>query len=166
MIIGALIVGVLAWRIYDQYHKKSESATGTGTAAILGAVDPTLDQADPKQPIHRVLVPEDPAKYGMVVVPSHGDTPKTTEEWESFIRKSIEENHVLQSPEAKDNLDKVKVSQKEFDEDMTKLNTSIRKYEAMVNANPTDNEAKQRLNRLYKLKAVGNILKDNVINPS
>ena len=122
----------------------------------------TNTESAPVVEAKRVLVPDDPAKYGMVVVPPD-QHPQTAQDWEKIMRTGIEKNHVLDTPEAKRSLEQAKVSPEEFEKNMEHLDAGIARYEARLQEDPFDDELKQHLKVLYQVKAAANIMKDKVV---
>jgi len=112
----------------------------------------------------RELVPEDPAKYGMVVI-APGAEPKNQEEWDQFMQKAIVEQKILETPEAQKMLAETKIPEEQYHQTITKVDAEIVKFEKMAGEHPFDSETKKRLQVLYQLKSLSRLLEKKVTQP-
>ena len=112
----------------------------------------------------RKLVPEDPAKYGMVVI-APGAEPKNQEEWDRFMQKAIVEQKILETPEAQKMLAETKMPQEQYRQTMDKVDADIAKFEKMAGESPFDPDTKKRLQVLYQLRSLSKLLEKKVTQP-
>ncbi len=110
------------------------------------------------------LTPEDPAKYGMVVNDA-GTTPRTAEGWENQLRETFEKHKTLDSADAKKALEVAKTSETDYQKQMKDLDSHIELFQQKLTADPLDKDAEHQLQMLYQLKAVGKILREEVVTP-
>lgn len=107
------------------------------------------------------LVPEDPAKYGIVSV-KESDLPTRAYQWDSYMKDILEESRILETPEGKTAMDKAKTTPEEFQNTMQRVDQQIVKFETQRKINPGDPEAEEQLKTLYKIKALGKVLQEKV----
>ena len=123
--------------------------------------DPAKETAPVPQEKSRRIKPEDPAKYGMVVLSTH-DSPATLNQWEAKLSALFEENRVLESKEAREALAQIKVDAREHAKQMQQLDKAIQDNEQKFKDNPLDTKTEEQLQNLYRVKAVGKILSGRV----
>lgn len=162
-IVAAIVFGLIAISTYFLQPPSPIPPEALKTPIVTPIVEKKVEESASSLVPMNHLVPEDPAKYGMVVVPSGLQAPKTVEDWEKVIRQGVEKNSTLDTPEAKDNLDHVKLTRQEYQEKQAKLDVSISKVQKALNDDPLNEDIKKRLERLYQIKAIGNILESKVV---
>ncbi len=156
----SVLVALLGFRLLS-LRPAPPAIVPVEAGAQIQAVDDGSPAAEAATP--RVLVPEDPAKYGMVVIPPNAPQPQSEIEWERYIRSGIEQNKVLDTPQAKEVLDQAKMDREKFQKNVSKVDEHIAKLEKEKEGKPFDDAINKRLNTLYKLKAASNILAEKVI---
>ena len=160
-----IVLAVLAALIVLRLWSGHSVVVQTAPSDAAGGPSQTGKESGAAAPVaKRVLVPDDPAKYGMVVVPAD-QHPQTAQDWEKIIRAGIAQNKVLDTPEARGTLEQVKTKPEEFEKNSKQLDTDIAKYEKELQEHPFDDTVKGHLDTLYKLRAVANILRDKVVSP-
>jgi len=111
-----------------------------------------------KKPLHK-LVPEDPAKYGIVSIQSRSFVGKFQFFWDERMERLIEKTGVFSTREGKKMLKEIKDMGGDFNKKIESINNNIASLEKEYDENPSDKKIQRRLNSLYKLKAFGEILK-------
>ena len=91
------------------------------------------------------------------------DLPKHEEGWKKYVEKIIEESKILETPQGQAALEKMKIENTEFQGKMQRVEEQIKFFEEQKMAKPLDEQMDKRLETLYKLKALGNILQNKVI---
>ncbi|MCA9400912.1 MAG: hypothetical protein KC713_04755 [Candidatus Omnitrophica bacterium] len=148
--------GIDQQRISSQSEKSQDMAKETSP-------EPNIQKK------RRSLTPSNPEDFGMVVT-SQTSAPRSKEQWELMVRKMFEDNKVFESDQAKEHLKLMETDQTQYQENMQKLDEHIQLYEDQLANDPLNEKAEQQLHELYKLRAVGAILKEkvtkmNTINP-
>ena len=160
-IVLIIVLGLLTARLWSLRFTSKDMASSS--APVKATQAQTEDKSAPDAaPAGRELVPDDPAKYGMVVVPESTE-PQSAEEWEKYIRSGIEQNKVLDTPQAKSNLAQAAIKREDFEKHMAKVDADIDKIEKELQEKPFDMELKRRLKTLYQLKAVDKVIEEKVI---
>jgi len=111
------------------------------------------------------LVPDDPAKYG-IISQSKDEVPRTQVGWDLFMEKAITKSKVLEDENANPALEKMKKTSEEFQTREQEVTKQISLFEKRLEANPSDEEAQERLQTLYMLRSLGKTLKDKVVAPA
>jgi len=110
------------------------------------------------------LVPDDPAKYG-IISQSKGEIPRTQLEWDMFMDKAIVKSKILEDENAKPAIEKMTKTPADFQKREEEVENNIARFEQKLKENPDDEDALQRLQTLYMLKSLGKTLKDKVVTP-
>lgn len=110
------------------------------------------------------LVPADPKKYGMVVVPSV-NLPNNQEHADVFMKNVIKESGILEKKEVIERIREEKISPAEFEQKSKLLDEKISAYEAKKAQSPLDEDEQGRLQQLYLLKSFQNAFKDTAVTP-
>jgi malonyl CoA-acyl carrier protein transacylase len=106
--------------------------------------------------------PDDPSKFGIVVI-SPVEKPSSQEGWDQLMQKTMEDNHVLKTVEAKEAIQKMQMNPAQYQETMTRLDNEIQKVAEMRTKTPEDPLVQKRLQVLYQMKAMSKELEKNGI---
>jgi len=109
----------------------------------------------------RELIPVDPADYGIVAIPK-AKLPRSQIEWEVQMSHLLEDSKILEKEEGKEAIRKMETSAQKFADTDAKVDKEIATLEEQFQDEPFNAGLENRLQTLYKLKAVGNIMKDHV----
>ena len=110
--------------------------------------------------VQNKIVPEDPAKYGIVSV-EEADMPRNEQQWESFVRNNLKES--ISTPEAQKVMQKNTISREEYTKRMKTMNEQIAKLETEQKINPLDDSIKEQLKNLYMVKATATVLESKMV---
>ncbi len=159
-----IILAVLAgFMVMSFWGGKTPSQGEPADHAMTGKQFQTETAHVPVVP-KRKLVPEDPAKYGMVVIAPNAE-PKNQEEWDQFMQKTIVGQKILETPEAQKMLAETKMPEEQYHQTIAKVDGDIAKFEKMATDSPSDPETKKRLQVLYQLKSLSKLLEKKVTQP-
>jgi hypothetical protein len=153
-----VIAGILAFFmvlniiIYFYAGKTEEGSSPVPRA--LQAVPKQEADAGPKMPVRE---PDDPAKFGIVLV-DHVEKPVNQEQWDVFVEKVLDKSGVLDTEQAKEAVDKMKMNPDQFQKTMKRLDEEIAKIEQAARSDSTDPLLKRRLNILYQMKSISRVL--------
>ncbi len=122
------------------------------------------------------LFPSNPSRFGIISLDSK-NTPRTKEEWESLVQKILNDSNFAEeipSPitlkESRSNpfaLNKIKTSQKNFNDLILRLNGRIEYFENMPYNEALDkSHIEMQLHNLYILKALANFMENKIIDQS
>ncbi len=107
------------------------------------------------------LVPADPADYGIVAIPQ-AKLPRSQIEWEVQMSHLLEDSGILERDEGKEAVGKMQTSPQKFADTESKIDKEIAAMEDRFQDEPFNAKLENRLQTLYKLKAIGNIMKKRV----
>ncbi len=112
------------------------------------------------------VLPEDPAKYGIVTIDKN-EAPTTQVEWNLYMKKVFKDSGILEKESSKPSIEKMKTTPERFQEDMSRLDKRIELFEKNEHEFPIDEERSQKqLQSMYLLKSVGEILRNKVVDPN
>lgn len=108
------------------------------------------------------IVPEDPAKYGIITIDRFYE-PSTQSEWDAHMKKVVRDSGVFKSQEGELAIKHMQMKRDKFEDTMERVDKQIVDFEEESRKNPKNENAKRRLNTLYKLKALGKILEQDLV---
>lgn len=138
--------------IAQSQHKRSSSAKAQS------------DETTRQKKKARELVVSDPAKYGIVVRPKASE-PRTQLEWDVYIEQSIKERGLLDDKKANEAYREVAKTEEEYKARMEEVDKRIKMFEERKSLDPSDEQAERRLQKLYRLKAIGKALEEKLVKP-
>jgi len=106
--------------------------------------------------------PANPADFGIEVLRSE-NRPRSLDQWEGYYRNILEKNKVLEHENAEKAFELTYTDEEDYDEKMKVLDEQIKAQEKIRDDNPLDSKAGKKLQKLYKLKAIGRIIKNRVV---
>jgi hypothetical protein len=126
----------------------------TPVPQALEAVPKQEADAQPGLPARQ---PDDPAKFGIVVVDSV-EKPANQEQWDAFVDKVLDKSGAMDTAEAKEAVDKMKMNPTQFQKTMQRLDGEIAKIEEASRNDSTDPLLKRRREVLYQMKSMSRVL--------
>ncbi len=123
------------------------------------APNPTIASKPKKK---EKIIPDDPVKYG-ASVRSKADSPHTKLQWEVYMKNYIDDIGLLENERAREALEYVKQTPEELEEKMKKLDRSISEIEKAIREDPSNNRMREKLQKLYRLRAISVVLQKEVI---
>jgi len=142
--------------------KKDQAAAPDMTAVVVHEAEKEEEPANPTVQ-RRKLVPADPADYGIVAIPK-ARLPRSQIEWEVQLSHLLEDSKILEQEEGREAIEKMNTSAEKFADTESKVDKEIATLEEQFQDQPFNANLENRLQTLYKLKAVGNIMKSRVTN--
>ncbi|HOW36341.1 MAG TPA: hypothetical protein PL155_08025 [Candidatus Omnitrophota bacterium] len=112
----------------------------------------------------RPLIAQDPAKYG-IIVQSAADQPRNQEQWNIFMDKVLVKSKLLEQENAKPALEMIKKTPEEFQTRMKEIDNRIAIFEQKKMENPSDEDAQQRLQTFYALRAMTQAMESKITAP-
>lgn len=101
-------------------------------------------------------------KYGITTT-SWVDEPNTPEQWEIYIEKNLNKYKVFETKEGQEALKLMATKKEDFKKQMDQVDKDIATILEWQKKDPENKIINQQLQNLYKIKAIGNVLKDDVI---
>lgn len=90
--------------------------------------------------------------------------PKNQEEWDSFMLKNIKPSvDALPAQQREELFKEAQKSPEDYEKRLKEVDERIKTFEERLEKNPYDAEASQRIDNLRQLKAIGKMLRDDVI---
>ncbi|OGX26083.1 MAG: hypothetical protein A3D10_06650 [Omnitrophica WOR_2 bacterium RIFCSPHIGHO2_02_FULL_48_11] len=115
--------------------------------------------------IKNKLTVEDPLRYGVIV--QKGDYGSWNDrQWEYYTSKTFSQSQALEHMEENNAFVLMKKTPEAFQKRWDSINQRIKIYEEKKHKNPSDMEAKQKLESLYHMRSTLSILKDKIITPA
>jgi hypothetical protein len=164
VLIGMFLMSILLNHLLLSSFKKETIQQET---MIRKNMNQTIQKVEPKAKTvtrhesRNPLVPEDPSKYGIVSL-ERFYAPKTQAEWDAHIEKIFKDSQVLESQEGKNAIAKMATTEKQFNKTVEDVDKEIVHFEEERRENPFDEKIENRLQTLYKLKALSKVMKDKV----
>ena len=140
----------------------SGQSPGKTENAITPAETNTKEERAEETIKHFPLVPEDPAKYGIVSIPET-QLPKDQLGWDVQMKSILVDSKLLETPEGKTAIQQMQTNRKNFTDIMGKVEKELANFENQQKQNPLDKNIENRVQTLYKLKAMGKILEEKVV---
>jgi len=106
--------------------------------------------------------PREVEKYGMTITYT-AMAPDTPEQWEEYVEKNLKKHKVLETDGAQMAIKQMQINRKDYRKKMDELDKHVEIVQKRLSADPFNNNHKAQLQNLYKIKAVGKILKDTGI---
>lgn len=171
-VFAVVALGVLIFSLYQTREAEKEAAV-----APLGSPEGKIGEMPALQPLEplkvqipqppapgpekrRELVPDNPADYGMVVIPE-GNAPMSQLEWDRIISQKIEDSK-SQVPDEdwRKAVDFIKEDASKTAEKIKLIDVKMQTYEEAIRANPNDEDIKGRLERLKMLKSISKKMRE------
>jgi hypothetical protein len=161
-----LVIGIMAFFSFVNLlilrSLREETKKPTSAAKVISVVNKASQKAQEIPEAKKYpLVPEDPAKYGIISI-SESQMPQEQLAWDAFMKKAIVDSKILETREGEKAVEKMNTSREEFVSTMEKVDRDIAIYEKQSADNPLDASAEQRLQTLYKLKAIAKAVEEKV----
>ncbi|MFA5060306.1 MAG: hypothetical protein WC676_06745 [Candidatus Omnitrophota bacterium] len=109
----------------------------------------------------RKLVPVDPKKYGFEVR-SKENAPRTQLEWDIQVEKITEKSGLLKNKKIKDAIKESPSTIEQYQKNVDAFDERIKYYEELKHSNPSDQQAEEMLQNLYRLKSVSKVLEKDI----
>lgn len=151
------------WLLGSLGKRSSQELPAPESRTLLLTEPQSMGDHDRLNPLRMTygLVPEDPSKYGIVSIkPSR--MPRHQVEWDIHMEKLVKDSGLLESEKGRQATEKMDTSGEKFQDTMGKVDQEIALLEKQQSENPLDAGIDNRLQNLYKLKALGRVLADKV----
>jgi len=169
-IIAAISLGVIiaaSVQINKIISGVGEDASYKKIPVYVPKTPPEKKEARPKkESSHAIKMSDTKAleKYGITITPRLAG-PSTPEEWQSYVEENLKKSEVLDSPEGKEVIQTMQVTEEEYTKKMKDVEDHIGIVQRRLEENVFDKDNQEQLQNTYKLKAVGSALKNRVVKP-
>lgn len=111
------------------------------------------------------IQPQDPAQFGMVVTPAR-NTPKTLDQWENKLAAEFDSHGVFENDKAQEILAQIQNDPVQYQQSMEDLDKNIAEAQVKLIEAPLNEQTEEKLQNLYKLRAIGKILEKKTLPQS
>ncbi len=142
---------------------QEESRRSLSPARAAAAVAKAVRPADSRQPVIVTypLIADDPADYGIISV-SENKMPHEQMEWDAFMQKAIVRSGILETVSGTRAVEEMNTSLDKFEDTMRRVDEEMALFEKQHQDSPDDAYARERVQTLRRLKALGKALKNKV----
>ncbi len=135
---------------------------------VVKKTPPKLSHSTSKAPNQsrrkKVWTKAELAKMG-IFIQSKENIPRTPLQWDHYMKKVLIDSKVLEQPSAKEAMTKMAKTPEKYTKRMEEVNARIKSFEEKLAADPLNEDVEKRLQALYMLKALGEVLKDKIVSP-
>ena len=157
-----LVIFILLLVITSRINRLINSKIAQPPASETGVKENANFAPDVSTIPNNPLTPDDPAKYG-IVVQKQEDLPRNQTQWDLHMKKVLVQSKALESMEGKKAFDGVKKTPQEFQQRVQLIDERIKNYEKMVQDDPSNESAQEKLQTLYMLKSTLTVMQDKII---
>jgi hypothetical protein len=146
----AIVIGINGYMRFYVGELKTEKAP-------VPVVLKTVAHEEPAAPVVTKRQPDDPAKYGIVVM-SKSQQPQSQDQWDTYIQKIFDESKVLDAEDGREALKAMQMNPAQFEATKLRIDEEIKKNDQAISQNATDELLKKRRQVLYEMKALAKVL--------
>jgi len=161
-----ILLFIFSFINYTLTKKLKDDKLDLSTPTKIVTYEPVLKKRKkPKKPvkIEYKLTPDNPDEFGFISHDSEIKMPRTVEGWEMHYKKVLKEKPIFEADGGQEALDLLQTKPKDYNNQMSLLDEHISMFEKKQSEDPLDEEVEGQLQRLYRLKALGNVLGDSVV---
>ena len=158
LLVIFILLLVLTSRINRLINSKVAGLSASGT----GVKEDEISAPDVPAVANNPLTPDDPAQYG-IIVQKPENLPHNQNQWDIHMKKVLVQSKTLDRMENKKAFEEVQKSPEEFQKRLQIIDARIKNYETMVQDNPSDEEAQEKLQTLYMLRSTLMVMEGKIV---